>query len=153
MAQNVFCSWSMARLSLRLRRVSKTKQWETFRRVMLVVFLISWFSMVMTSVYARLASGMLPLNCSLLMPVRDGVRRGGRQVMPVGKATAFRLVHSKQETAAAVIKSADSNNCVQKIFHLKRSKRGELSRRGRFRCERFLERFGSLRLFLENVQL
>ena len=58
MAQNALCgSLSMAQLNLLLRQISKSSQWEIFRRLMLVIFLISWFSMVMTSVYVRMSTG------------------------------------------------------------------------------------------------
>ncbi|KAG0627743.1 hypothetical protein M758_2G224900 [Ceratodon purpureus] len=56
MAQKVFGSLSMVQLSMRLRRVTKTKQWELFQRVMLVIVLIIWFTTVMTSVFFRLTS-------------------------------------------------------------------------------------------------
>jgi len=56
MAQKVFRSWSMVQLSLRLQRVPKTKQWELFQRVMLVIVLIMWFTTVMSSVSFRLTS-------------------------------------------------------------------------------------------------
>ncbi|KAG0570360.1 hypothetical protein KC19_6G156500 [Ceratodon purpureus] len=57
MAQNALCgSLSMAQLNLLLRQISKSSQWVIFRRLMLVIFLISWFSMVMTSVYVRMST-------------------------------------------------------------------------------------------------
>nr|PNR46507.1 hypothetical protein PHYPA_013626 [Physcomitrium patens] len=56
MAQRVSSSWSMAQLSMRLQRVAKTKQWELFQRVMLVIVVIIWVATVMTTAFIRLST-------------------------------------------------------------------------------------------------
>lgn len=72
MAQNVFGAWSMVQLSLRLQRVTKTKQWEMFQRAMLAIVLMIWFITVLTSVFFRLSTGMSDCIALLALLALDG---------------------------------------------------------------------------------
>lgn len=57
MAPKLLAGWSMARVSRKVQQITKTKQWEVFRQLMLLIILLIWFSMATSAMYHRL-SGM-----------------------------------------------------------------------------------------------